>query len=261
MRIVVTGATGNIGTSVVAALRADPAVEDVVGFARRRPAATDDGEFVAADLAVDPLDPIVEGADAVVHLAWKIRPAHDPMAQWRTNVLGSARLARAAERNGVPALIFASSLGVYAPATSGAPVDETFPRAATSPLPYTRHKVAVERLLDALEARAGTRMVRLRPGRCSSPGRPPASGASSSARCSRARCSRDASPRCSVGFPSARRWSPPTAWRPPSVTASTVACTARSTWPPIRRSVEAGAGPAYSVMACGWPWPAPGGPG
>src|SRR5688500_14006645 len=37
MRIVVTGATGNVGTSVVAALAADPRVTEIVGLARRRP--------------------------------------------------------------------------------------------------------------------------------------------------------------------------------------------------------------------------------
>ena len=38
MRIVVTGATGNVGTSVVEALAADPRVTEIVGLARRRPA-------------------------------------------------------------------------------------------------------------------------------------------------------------------------------------------------------------------------------
>ena len=37
MRIVVTGATGNVGTSVVDALVADPRVTEIVGIARRRP--------------------------------------------------------------------------------------------------------------------------------------------------------------------------------------------------------------------------------
>jgi UDP-glucose 4-epimerase len=35
MRIVIVGATGNVGTSVVGALAADPAVESVLGLARR----------------------------------------------------------------------------------------------------------------------------------------------------------------------------------------------------------------------------------
>jgi uncharacterized protein YbjT (DUF2867 family) len=37
MRVVVTGATGNVGTSVLAALSADPAIDEIVGVARRRP--------------------------------------------------------------------------------------------------------------------------------------------------------------------------------------------------------------------------------
>ena len=39
MRVVVTGATGNIGTALVRALAADDRVESVLGIARRRPAA------------------------------------------------------------------------------------------------------------------------------------------------------------------------------------------------------------------------------
>jgi uncharacterized protein YbjT (DUF2867 family) len=34
MRVVVTGATGNVGTSVVGALSGDPSVEEIVGLAR-----------------------------------------------------------------------------------------------------------------------------------------------------------------------------------------------------------------------------------
>jgi uncharacterized protein YbjT (DUF2867 family) len=37
VRIAVTGASGNLGTSVLAALGEDPAVEEIIGIARRRP--------------------------------------------------------------------------------------------------------------------------------------------------------------------------------------------------------------------------------
>ena len=37
MRVVVTGATGNVGTSLLGALAKEPAVRSVVGVARRRP--------------------------------------------------------------------------------------------------------------------------------------------------------------------------------------------------------------------------------
>lgn len=37
MRVAVTGATGNLGTSVLAALREEVAIEEIVGIVRRRP--------------------------------------------------------------------------------------------------------------------------------------------------------------------------------------------------------------------------------
>ena len=37
MRVVVVGATGNVGTSLVTALLTEPSVEEVVGIARRLP--------------------------------------------------------------------------------------------------------------------------------------------------------------------------------------------------------------------------------
>ncbi|HYN16886.1 MAG TPA: NAD-dependent epimerase, partial [Actinomycetes bacterium] len=37
MRVVVTGASGNVGTSVLQALAGEPAVTSVLGLARRRP--------------------------------------------------------------------------------------------------------------------------------------------------------------------------------------------------------------------------------
>jgi uncharacterized protein YbjT (DUF2867 family) len=35
MRVLITGATGNVGTSVLEALADEPAVEEIVGLARR----------------------------------------------------------------------------------------------------------------------------------------------------------------------------------------------------------------------------------
>ena len=37
MRVVVTGATGNVGTSVIDALSREPAIESILGIARRIP--------------------------------------------------------------------------------------------------------------------------------------------------------------------------------------------------------------------------------
>jgi UDP-glucose 4-epimerase len=37
VRVVVTGATGNVGTSLLEVLSVEPAIEEIVGIARRRP--------------------------------------------------------------------------------------------------------------------------------------------------------------------------------------------------------------------------------
>ena len=99
MRIAVTGATGNVGTSLVRALAADGAVTAIVGIARRRPALeVEKTEWLTADVERDELTAAFRGADAVVHLAWRIQPSRDLNALWRTNVHGSRRTFRAAPR-------------------------------------------------------------------------------------------------------------------------------------------------------------------
>src|SRR6185312_234391 len=78
MRVVVTGATGNVGTSVLRALSADPAVDEIVALARRAPGrALEGAEFLRADVTTDDLAAVFRGADAVVHLAWLIQPGRD----------------------------------------------------------------------------------------------------------------------------------------------------------------------------------------
>src|SRR5688500_4030743 len=116
MKVVVIGATGNVGTSLVRALGRDARVSGIVGVARRRPAwAAERTRWVQADIAADPLEPILSGADAVVHLAWAIQPSHDQRELERINVDGSRRVFDAAATAGVGALVYASSIGAYSP--------------------------------------------------------------------------------------------------------------------------------------------------
>jgi len=163
VKVVVVGATGNVGTSVLAALAGEPLVESVVGLARRLPRATfPKTRFAAADVARDDLVPLFAGADAVVHLAWLIQPSRDRARLRAVNVEGSRRVFDAVAAAGVPALVYASSIGVYSPGPDG-PVDESWPRDGVPGAWYAQHKAETERLLDALEARhPGLRVVRLR---------------------------------------------------------------------------------------------------
>lgn len=132
MRVVVLGATGNVGTSVLEALSSEDQVEEVV---------------------------------AVVHLAWLIQPGRDESLTHRVNVIGSERVFAAAVQSGVPALVYASSVGAYSPGPKDRLVDETWPTEGIRSSFYARHKAAVERLLDRLEQdQPQLRVVRLRPG-------------------------------------------------------------------------------------------------
>jgi UDP-glucose 4-epimerase len=169
MRVVVVGATGNIGTSVMEALADQAGVTELVGVARRLPTRHDghvrpDGvRFVSADIATSPLEPVVGGADVVVHLAWLFQPTHRPMVTWETNVVGSARLFDAAAAAGVPAIVYSSSVGAYSPGP-GRTVVESWPTHGMPTAAYGREKAYVERLLDTFEARhPRVRVVRLRP--------------------------------------------------------------------------------------------------
>jgi nucleoside-diphosphate-sugar epimerase len=166
MRVVVVGATGNVGTSVVEVLAAEPEVTSVLGLARRLPGWRPDGvEWATADITTDDLVTHLRGADVVVHLAWLFQPTHDPVRTWRVNALGGIRVFRAAVDAGVRALVYASSVGAYSPGPKDRAVDESWPTHGWPTAGYTREKAYLERALDGLEAEhPQLRVVRLRPG-------------------------------------------------------------------------------------------------
>ncbi|WP_439689904.1 NAD-dependent epimerase/dehydratase family protein [Curtobacterium sp. SP.BCp] len=192
MRIVVVGATGNVGTALLRRLAAarlagewsgagsgDGVGDDdlqVVGVARRLPDARVAPYDVAVWHALDVGDPgvvpqlaaVLQGADAVVHLAWALQPTHDIPAQRRTDVDGQAHVLEAAVRAGVGHVVIASSVGAYRgvdPAGKRTPVDETWPATGIPTATYSKHKAANEAALDAFAAAHPTITVsRLRPG-------------------------------------------------------------------------------------------------
>jgi UDP-glucose 4-epimerase len=165
MKVIVTGATGNVGTSTVEALSQSPEIEEIVGLARREPrAAPPKTSWLEANILSADLAPVFAGADAVVHLAWAIQPSRDAVTLERINVEGSRRVFEAVAAAGVPKLVHASSVGAYSRGPKDREVGEAWPTEGTPTSFYSRHKVAVERELDRFEAaNPGTRVVRLRP--------------------------------------------------------------------------------------------------
>jgi UDP-glucose 4-epimerase len=165
MRVVVVGATGNLGTSILRSLESEGRVESVLGLARRRPELqVPKVEWAEADVTKDDLAPHFRGADAVVSLHWLIQPSRDLNKLWRVNVEGNSRLMRAVVEAEVPALLYSSSVGVYSPGPKNRFVDESWPRNGVETSYYARHKAEVERRLDYFEEKnPDVRVVRMRP--------------------------------------------------------------------------------------------------
>lgn len=164
-RIVVTGATGNVGSSVVEALSAHKSVDSVLGLSRRPTTWTvPKVEFATVDVTKDNLHRHFQGADAVIHLAWLFQPTHRPEVTWENNVLGSIRIFQAVAQTGVPALIHASSVGAYSPGKRQPAVSEQWPTHGSPDAAYPREKAYLERYLDTFQDRHHTRTVRMRPG-------------------------------------------------------------------------------------------------
>ncbi|MBP2335269.1 NAD-dependent epimerase/dehydratase family protein [Saccharothrix coeruleofusca] len=166
MRIVVTGASGNVGTALLRRFAQEPEVR-VHGVSRRTPQ-DPPADWTPVDLgregAEEVLEGVLRGADALVHLAWRIQPSHDETALYRANVAGSDRVFNAAVRAGVPHLVHMSSVGAYSPASKQRPVDESWPTDGVSSSYYSRHKAAVERLLDRVARENPSLLVsRVRP--------------------------------------------------------------------------------------------------
>jgi len=172
-RVLVTGAAGFIGSTLVERLLAEG--RSVVGLDSFDPfypesekranlrAAQRSGRFrlVTGDIRdAAALGSALEGADAVVHLAALagVRPSLErPAVYADVNVHGTAAVAEAMRRAGVAKLVFASSSSVYGERSDG-PFRETDP--VERPIsPYAATKRAGELLLHSFHHAQGLAVV------------------------------------------------------------------------------------------------------
>lgn len=126
-----TGAAGYLGSRLCVHLKERASVVAVV----RREVPWLPVDQIVADLTTDPLEHIVEGADAVAHLAGANEAATDPDAALAATVVAARRLAGATTPS--TRVVHVSTFHVYGAATGT--VDETT-------LPAPRHPYAVARL-------------------------------------------------------------------------------------------------------------------
>ncbi|MCV7197298.1 NAD-dependent epimerase/dehydratase family protein [Mycobacterium angelicum] len=172
-RIVITGASGNLGTALLNRLAEAGGRCEIVGIARRKPPR--EGVYksvewhqldVAATGAELELCNVFRGAACVVHLAWEFQPTRNTRYLDAVGIGGSAAVLRAAHFAEVPHLVHMSSVGAYAPGRYGQKVDESWSTAGVPTSAYSTAKSAVEQMLDGyeLDEPYGVGITRLRPG-------------------------------------------------------------------------------------------------
>lgn len=171
MRVLVTGATGYLGSRVASELVA--AGHTVLALARpgREGRVPPGCRAVAGDV----LEPAsvrraIAGCDALVHLAALVTMwARDARAFDRLNVEAVASTLRAAEEAGVARIVYTSTIVALGP-TDGAVLDETVERADFRfHTDYERSKWIAERLVRE-KAAAGLPVVAVYPGVVFGPG-------------------------------------------------------------------------------------------
>lgn len=172
MRVAITGASGNVGTALLRALKTSRHDYSLVGLSRRAPESVEPYagvEWHAVDVAdhnsARELRQAFSNVDAVVHLAVVFQPMRERGYLRRVNVDGLQRVASACAEAGVRHLVQMSSSGVYSAGAYGTKVDETWPRTGVPSSTYSMDKAAAELLLDEFErAHPDITVARVRPG-------------------------------------------------------------------------------------------------
>lgn len=172
MKVALTGATGYTGSHLLAALRARG--DDVVALVRAgsraaAQVASTGATVVEGDLSsAAAMRSLVEGADAVLHVAAVYRTAGHPDSYYRdVNVGGTERLLEAAAAAGVRRFVHTSTVGVLGHIEKP-PADETSPMRPGDIYQVT--KAEAERLALAFHGKRGLEVAVVRPGAIYGPG-------------------------------------------------------------------------------------------
>ena len=164
--VAVTGAAGPLGSSVLARLDADPAVDRIIGVDVVEP-----GMPVAkldlhlADVRDPVLSHVLEGADTVVHLAAWVPERVTEELRFARTVQGTRNVLAAAEKVGASSLVHLSSAMVYgAHSDNPVPLTEDARLRADPGAPAAYHALLAEELLASfVKANPTVAVCALRP--------------------------------------------------------------------------------------------------
>ncbi len=156
-RIAVTGAAGYIGTRLLQRLESERQVERILAI-DVRPHQNPLGPKVTV-LQHDVSTPFDHSLsehqiDAVVHLAYVLRPSRDRTVARRVNVLGMSNLITACANGGVRKIIYLSSTSVYGAHADNPPMlTEDDPPRPVKGFQYSENKVRAEQLIQLFAKR------------------------------------------------------------------------------------------------------------
>ncbi len=166
--VAVTGPTGEIGIAAVTALEREPAVDKVLGMARRPfdPASHGWTKTIYQQgdiLDRDAVDALVAEADVVVHLAFIIMGSRDESA--RINLQGTRNVFEATVAAQRPRrLVYTSSVAAYGyHADNPVPLTEDVPPRGSAEHYYSEQKAACEATLAEVTEGSSLEVFILRP--------------------------------------------------------------------------------------------------
>jgi nucleoside-diphosphate-sugar epimerase len=168
LTVAVTGPTGEIEIAAVTALERDPAVERIIGMARRPfdPSAygwTKTTYRQGDILDRDAVDALVADADVVVHLAFIIMGSREESA--RINLAGTRNVFEATAAAERPRrLVYTSSVAAYGyHSDNPVPLTEDVPPRGSAEHYYSEQKAACEAVLAEVTAGSSLEVFILRP--------------------------------------------------------------------------------------------------